>query len=200
LFFINANAMAQITVEGKYYFSRQEMVAGFNFSANGKFEFFYSYGAVDRYATGTFSVEGDTLKLKSDKIAGNDFTITNQSKLPGGYKLVFEHPNQLLVNNILCIFMKNGIVHREFTNNKGEVQVKLNDCDTIYVQHGLYPDILTLIKDAGNTNNRFTLSLNPSLEQVSFKGIDFKIVDENTITCLRNYFMDLPDIEFKSEK
>jgi hypothetical protein len=64
------------------------------------------------------------------------------------------------------------------------------------VQHGLYPDIFTLVKDKENTNNRFTLTLNPSLEQVSFKGIDFIIVDENTITCLRNYFMDMADIEF----
>jgi hypothetical protein len=188
--------MAQTTVEGEYYFSRQEMVAGFNFSADGKFEFFYSYGAVDRTASGTFSVEGDILKLKSDKTAGNDFTVTNQSKRPGGYKLVFEHPNQFLVKNILCVFKKNGIIQEEYSDSNGEVNVKLDDCDSIYVQHSLYPDIYTLVKDKDNTNNRFTLSLNPSLEQVSFKGIDFKIVDENTITCLRNYFMDMADIEF----
>jgi hypothetical protein len=55
--------MAQKTVPGEYYFSRQEMVAGFKFSPDGRFEFFYSYGAVDRNASGTFSVEGDILKL-----------------------------------------------------------------------------------------------------------------------------------------
>lgn len=196
LFVINTNTMAQTNVEGEYFFSRQEMGAGFNFSSDGKFEFFYSYGAIDRNARGTFSVEGDILKLKSDKTAGNDFTITDQSKRPGGYKLVFEHPNQFLISNILCVFMKNGAMQQEYSDSKGEVYVKLNDCDSIYVQHGLYPDIFTLVKDKENTNNRFTLTLNPSLEQVSFKGIDFIIVDENTITCLRNYFMDMADIEF----
>lgn len=199
LLILNANTKAQTTVEGEYYFNRQEMVAGFNFSGDGRFEFFYSYGAVDRTASGTFSVEGDILKLKSDKIAGHDFAIKDQSKRPGGYKLVFEHPNQFLLENILCIFMRNGILLQEYSDSKGEVQVRLDDCDTIYVQHGLYPDIHTLVKDVKNVNNRFTLSLNPFLEQISFKSIDFKIVDENTITCLPNYFMDMPDIEFTKQ-
>jgi hypothetical protein len=96
--------------------------------------------------------------------------------------------------------MKNGVMRQEYSDSKGEVYVKLNDCDSIYVQHSLYPDILTLVKDVKNTNNCFTLSLNPSLEQVSFKGIDFKIVDENTLTCLPNYFMDMAGIEFTSKK
>ena len=197
---LNAHAMSQPTVVGEYYFNRQEMVAGFRFSSDGKFEFFYSYGAVDRNASGTFKVEGDILKLKSDKIAGSDFTITDQSKRPGGYSLKFEHPSHYLTENILCIFIKNGKQQKEYSDSKGEVNVKMNECDTIYVQHSLYPDILTLIKDVENTNNRLTLSLNPSLEQVSFKGIDFKIVDENTLTCLPNYFMSMEDIEFTRRK
>ncbi|MBK6963085.1 MAG: hypothetical protein IPH20_03895 [Bacteroidales bacterium] len=200
LLILNAQAMAQQTIEGEYFFSRQEMVAGFRFSSDGKFEFFYSYGAVDRNATGTFSVEGNMVKLKSDKSPGNDFVVTDQSKRPGGYHLKFEHPNQLLVENILCIFIKNGNQQKEYSDSKGEVFVKMHDCDTIYVQQSLYPDILTLIKDEKNTNNRFTLSLNPSLEQVSFKGIDLKIEDENTLTCLPNYFMGMEGIEFTSKK
>ena len=62
--------MAQTPVLGEYYFRRQEMVADFNFSADGKFQFFYSYGTVDRNATGTFSVHGDILHLKSDSCRG----------------------------------------------------------------------------------------------------------------------------------
>ena len=48
LLFMNVKLMSQSTVQGEYYFRKQEMVAGFNFSADGKFQFFYSYGAVDR--------------------------------------------------------------------------------------------------------------------------------------------------------
>lgn len=188
--------MAQTPVLGEYYFNRHEMVAGFNFTTDGKFQFYFSYGAVDRSATGTFSVEGNTLKLKSDKTAGNDFKITQQSKQGNGYSLRFEHPNSYLLKDIRCFFFDKGKKQEEFSDDQGKVKIDLKHCDSIYVQHSLYPDIATLIKDEQNKNNTFAIALNPSLEQVSFKGIDFKIVDSKTITCLSNYFMDIPDIEF----
>jgi len=196
LLIVNIKSMSQTKVEGEYYFRRTEMASGFNFSADGKFQFFFTYGAVDRSASGTFSVEGDTLKLKSDKEAGKDFTITNQTKQSNGYTLVFTHPNKYLVKNIRCVFIANGIEQEAYSDDKGEVHVALPHCDTIYVQHSLYPDIANLIKDKTNDNNRFSLSLKPSLEQVSFKGIDFKIQSDKVITCLSNYFMPMPNIKF----
>ena len=188
--------MSQTKVQGEYYFRRTEMASGFNFSVDGKFQFFFTYGAVDRSATGTFSVAGDTLKLKSDKEAGKDFTVTNQSKQSKGYKLMFTHPNKYLTKNIICVFTTDGKKQEAYSDDKGEVHVDLPNCDTIYVQHSLYPDMATLIKDKTNENNRFTLSLNPSLEQVSFKGIDFKIESDKILSCLSNYFMPMPDIKF----
>ena len=190
--------MSQTTVQGEYYFRRHEMVAGFNFFPDGKFEFFHSYGAVDRTASGTFLVEGDTLKLKSDKIGGNDFTITQQSKQGTGYIIKFEHPNKYLLQHIVCMFFIDGKKLDEFTDSNGEVKVDFSHCDKIFVQHALYPDIVTIVKDENKNsdNNNFTLTPNPFLEQVSFKWIDFKIVNSKMITCLPNYFMQLENIEF----
>ncbi|MEP7111468.1 MAG: hypothetical protein ABI760_25965 [Ferruginibacter sp.] len=196
LLLVNIKTMSKSMVQGEYYFRRQEMVAGFNFSANGKFQFFYSYGAVDRNATGSFFVEGDTLKLKSDKEAGEDFSITDQSKQARGYSIIFEHPNKYLLKDILCIFLTDGIEQSVYSDSNGEVKADLRNCDTIYVQHPLYPDIVTLVKDKNNGNSRFKLTLNPSLEQVSFKGINFKIEDDKMITCIPNYFMNMEGIEF----
>lgn len=55
-----------------------EMAAAFNFTEDGKFEFYYSYGAIDRTATGSYELKGDTVKLMSNKLAGNDFKIETQ--------------------------------------------------------------------------------------------------------------------------
>lgn len=188
--------MPQTIVQGEYYFRKQEMVAGFNFSVDGKFQFFFSYGAVDRSATGTFSFEGDTVKLKSDKEAGKDFTVTKHVKEASAYTIKFEHPNKYLLTNIRCSFFVGNEKRDEYTDSNGEVHVDLRHCDTIFVYHELYPDIVTLVKDEQNDNNKFTLTLNPSLEQVSFKGIDLKIENDRTLTCLPNYFMPLEGIEF----
>lgn len=188
--------MSQTTIQGEYFFRKTEMVAGFNFSAAGSFQFFFSYGAVDRSAAGTFTVEGNTVKLKSNKEAGKDFTVTAQSKEAKGYTLIFDHANKYLLQNILCVFFVNGKEQRVVTGSDGKAHIDLPDCDSIYAQHLLFPDILTLVKDAANKNNRFTLSLNPSLEQLSFKGIDLKVESDGSLSWLPNYFLDMPGVKF----
>lgn len=199
LLFVNLQSMSQKRIQGEYYFRKMEMASGFNFTADGKFEFFFSYGAVDRSAAGTFSIEGNALKLKSDKEPGKDFTVISQSKQSKGYKLTFKDANKHLVQNILCIFLTDGKRREAYTDDNGEASVDLANCDTIYVEHTLFPDIFTLVKDKANDNNQFELSLNPSLEQVSFKGIDFKIEDDKTLTCIPNYFLTMPDIKYIKE-
>ena len=196
---INQQIMSQSIVQGEYYFRKMEMVAGFKFSADGKFEFFYAYGVVDRSATGTFSVTGDTLKLKSDKEPGKDFNVIQQSKNGNGYTIQFTDPNKYLVDNIHCIFVNGTEEQDKYTGPDGKITIDLPHCDKIYVEHLLFPDIVTLIKDEKNENNNFTLTLNPSLGQVSFKGIDFKIEDENTISCIPNYLMEMEGIQFTKQ-
>jgi len=191
--------MSQTTIEGEYYFRKMEMASGFNFSKDGKFQFFYMYGSVDRNAAGSFAIEGDTLKLKSDKEPGKDFTITTQSKSGTGYTIQFIHPNKYVLKHILCIFVVDGKQEQEFTDDNGRVHVNISHCDTIYASHTLYPDIPTIVKDDKNSNNHFTLELKPSLQQVSFKDIIFKIIDSKTIECINNYVMDATDIKFIKE-
>ncbi|MEO6547240.1 MAG: hypothetical protein ABIN94_04550 [Ferruginibacter sp.] len=197
LLLLAANQLfSQSAIQGEYHFSRQEMVAGFNFLPAGKFEFYYSYGAVDRTATGTFTVKGDAIKLKSDKASGKDFTILSESVSGKGYTVKFEDPNNYLVNSILCIFLVNGKSQSAYSDDNGDVHIDVPDCDSIFVLHPLFPDIVTRIKDSKNRNNFFKLSLNPSLGQVSFKGIDFKIINKKTISCNSNYFMNIDGIKF----
>lgn len=188
--------MSQTKIQGEYFFRKTEMVAGFNFSAAGTFQFFFSYGAVDRTAAGTFMVEGNIIKLKSNKEAGKDFTVTTQTKEATGYTISFNHPNKYLLKNILCVFFVNGKEEKAVTDDNGKVHVDLANCDSIYAQHLLFPDILTLVKDATNQNNRFTLSLNPSLEQFSFKGIDLTIESDGSLSWLPNYFLEMPGVKF----
>jgi hypothetical protein len=79
--FFHTAGLAQSSLQGEYYFNRQELVAGFNFTKDGQFQFFYSYGAVDRNATGIYAVDGDQVILYSNKEPGKDFTVSKQNKI-----------------------------------------------------------------------------------------------------------------------
>jgi len=183
-------------LQGEYYFRQTEMVAGFNFSEAGTFQFFFSYGAVDRNATGTFSVEGNLIKLKSGKEPGKDFTVNREFRQGEGYNLVFTDANSMMVQHIRCFVLVGDKQEEAVTDSQGSIQLDIPHCDSIYVQHLLYPDIVKLVKTPDNLNNHFELSLNPSLEQVSFKGIDFTIEEDGSLSCLPNYFMPMPGIRF----
>jgi hypothetical protein len=183
---------------GTYSFHHQEMVASFNFSDDNRFEFFYSYGAVDRNATGTFSMSGDTIRLHSTKEPGKDFTVTKQSEKGKNYTIVAHAPNPYLLKHILAIAIVKGEQKYFESNEEGVITIDVPQCDTIYLQHTLFPDVLTLVKTAGNNNNHFEVELNPSLVQVSFKGIDL-IMKGDELECPTNYFMPIENIKFIRE-
>lgn len=191
--------MSQPKLEGTYFFRKTELVAGFHFSADGNFQFFFSYGAVDRNASGSFTVEDNTVKLKSDKEPGKDFTVVSESKEPAGYLVQFNHPSSYLAEHVRCLFYTDDTVTEAFADRNGKLYVDLENCGSIYAQHLLYPDIVTLIKDVNNDNNRFTCSLNPSLEQLSFKGIDLTIEENHSLSWLPNYFLSMPGVRFTKE-
>lgn len=177
-----------------------DMAAGFRFTPDGRFEFFYIYGASDRNATGTYTVEGDTVKLISDKEPGKDFKIDSQSKKGKGFTIQVTAPNEYLLRNIYCFYFDGDAPDATQTNtaetdSKGMIHLDIPSIDTMYLRHEIFPDIPTLIKDKNNPNNYFEVSLLPSLGQVSFKGIDL-FIKGDTLTCHPNYFMPFDNIRF----
>ena len=189
--------MAQSSFAGTYELRGiHDMASAFIFNKDKTFEFFYAYGAVDRMAKGTFEVAGDTIKLKSNKIPGRDFEIKSQKKQGEGYHLSFSAPNPFLLRRIKCIAFKGTGKFEYETDKDGKINIASHKFDKIYVQHLLFPDIVTLIKDEQNENNYFEMALKPSLSEVSFKGIDL-IQKGDELHMLPNYFMMYENIVYR---
>ena len=175
-----------------------DMAAGFRFTPDGRFDFFYIYGVSDRQATGTYTMDGDTIKLKSEKEPGKDFSIDAQSKKGKGYSIQVKAPNDFLLSHVTCFYFVGDRQETVQSDSKGYIHIDADHCDKIFLRHEIFPDIPTLIKDVDNTNNVFEVSLLPSLGQVSFKGIDLFIKD-GELTCHPNYFMPFDGIRFVRE-
>jgi hypothetical protein len=191
--------MTAQTLDGNYsLYGIHDMAAGFKFTPDGRFEFFYAYGASDRNATGSYTVEGDTVKLKSDKEPGKDFKIENQRKEGKGYTIEVKDGNKNYLSDVSCFYFVGETQEFIQANNQGIIYLDLPAVDSLYVRHELAVDIPTLLKDKDNDNNYFVVSLLPSLGQVSFKGIDLFIKDDE-LTCHPNYFMPFENIRFVKE-
>lgn len=175
------------------------MASGFRFMPDGTFQFFMIYGAVDRQASGTYSLHGDTIKLTSNKQPGNDFEILQQDIKGNTYKVVVRDENSYLTQTVKAIVYF-GNNRKEFeANSEGVIDIATKNCEKIYLQHELYSDIATLIKDELNANTYFEVKLKPSLSEVSFKGIDL-FRDGDTLRCHANYLMPFENIRFVKEK
>lgn len=191
--------MSAQTLNGSYRLvGIHDMATGFNFSPDGHFQFFYIYGVSDRNATGTYTIEGDTVKLKSDKEPGKDFQVELQQKKGKGYTIQVKSPNPHLLQPVICFYYIGEQQHLAEADREGRIYIDADHVDKLFIRHEYFPDIPTLIKDTDNTNNYFEVSLLPSLEQVSFKGIDLFIKEEE-LTCYPNYFMPFENITFIKE-
>jgi hypothetical protein len=175
-----------------------DLASAFEFTLDGKFQYFYIYGVADRNATGTYTIVGDTVKLKSDKEGGKDFPIESQSKKGKGFTIQVKAPNPYLLKHVTAIYLVGEEQKIAESDDKGVIHIEDAHVDQIYVRHEIFPDVACLIKDKDNDNNYFVISLSPTLQQVSFVGIDlFK--KGNTLTCLPNYFLPFDNIQFVKE-
>lgn len=65
---------------GTYYLTGvPEMASGFKLDPNGRFEFFFSYGAMDRQGRGQWESQGDQVIFNSDEPLSADFTLLEKA-------------------------------------------------------------------------------------------------------------------------
>lgn len=197
IFILQHSAMSQ-QVKGRYVLKGiHDMAAGFEFKADS-FRFYCYYGAVDRFAEGTFTINNDTIVLKSSKQPGNDFTIIKQATMAGQYNIKVNAPNEYLAQYAMCIVMKGEKAEAFMADKNGIIKFDADKDVKLYLKHELYPDIPTLIKDENNTSTQFEVKLNESLQQLSFKGIDLFIKGDE-LTWHPNYFIAADNVRFIKE-
>lgn len=173
----------------------REMAGAFRLEAEGRFSFFYSYGAVDRNAEGRYTTEGNIIKLKSSKEPGKDFSVAEQSTRSNGWQISVRDANSYLASMVRCLCVTGENQEWLATDSGGIISNDGPVPEKIYLQHELFPDVFTQIKDGNGQYNEFIVTLNPSLVQVSFTGIDLTC-DGDTLHMLPNYFMPFKDIRF----
>lgn len=183
---------------GIYSFHRQELVASFRFLDTGRFDFFYSYGAADRSAAGTYYVETNTVKLQSEKEPGKDFTVIKQEKRGSGTCIRVTDPNPMLAEYVKAYYFINGQQLEMDADRQHEIKITGSPVSKIYLQHLLFPDIVSQIKEETTDADYFEVTLNPSLQQVSFKGIDL-FITEDGLTCHPNYLLPMEGILFRKK-
>lgn len=178
--FLKKQPMQQNTVTGEYALRGvPEMVARFKFNDDSTFQFMYIYGASDRSAQGTYTVENGNVILHGTKAANKDFELVEEKKSGHGITVSIADENEALLRNVVCYFINKKDTIMAETNAEGIATVNMPDCEEVQLIHGYFPDVPTSYKIKGNENNFFQFALKPSLTEVVFDNVKLNVKNGN---------------------
>jgi hypothetical protein len=172
--------MAKFTMEkvaGNYYLQEvKETSSGFKLNADGSFRFFFTYGSLDRYGSGNWTLEDDQIVLQSRPWEGRDFAgvgsqLGNQNfiitKIVGGNPVLLRHVYFSLKNGERGSWIK--------TNEKGEAAFPLQAVNTISIVFEFCQERFTQFTIENPGHNYFEFRFEPWLMEVFFNNFHLKI-------------------------
>jgi hypothetical protein len=176
------NMQAQLTVSplGEYYLQGEmEMAGGFKLDSNGRFQFFYSYGALDRQASGTWEKEGDSLILNSEPKGVQDFLLTGSKKNLGNQMtlLISGAPPQLLTY-ISARVKSKGKEFSAAANDKGQIVLPVGQADSIVLQFQWCPEKASRFAVSNIGHNHFSFRMLPTITDVVFDRFTLAITSQ----------------------
>ena len=167
---------AQLT--GEYFLSGvMETGSGFRLNEDSTFNFFYSYGAVDRFADCRWSVNGDKVVLNSDAVSeGFQLALSEMRKENKFTVRIIDENKQVLPYTIIEIKGEEG---SEIMNadNEGKAIFKKQRVNTITLHHEIWvnpPQVI--IVDPGM--NYFEFTIHPDIMKISIIDLELTVAGE----------------------
>jgi len=172
--------MAKYTVEkvaGMYHLQDvKETASGFKLNPNGVFQFFFTYGAIDRYGSGTWTIDNDQVVLQSRTWSGSDFAgiesrATGQNfvmtKIVGGNPVLLRHVFFSLRQGETGSWIK--------TNERGEAIFPLQPISSVSIVFEFCQERFTHFRIEDPTHNYFEFRFEPWLMEVFFNNFQLNI-------------------------
>ncbi len=169
---------------GEYYLTGiMETASGFNLYEDHSFEFYFTYGALDRHAYGTWREgENGTVILSTDYKDQSPFTIELEENMKDNDHLVVGIPgfNKMLIEETKIVATYNGKEEEQVEAGDEVFHFTFPSADKLVVTCLFYFDNPATLIPSSEKNNYIQLKPNQNLLLVHFNEEVFKI-DENNL-------------------
>lgn len=176
-----SQSVAQPTkkMTGEYYLSGvREVGSGIKLNDDATFEFFFSYGALDRMGQGTWKQQGNQITLTSRPRPPKDFALITSKTIPGD-KLTIRivDPNKQLLHYVEYA-VKNGTnIQRGTTNSEGEVRITQPSAEAISLRFELCPDRYSVFQIDNKAHNYFEFRFEPWIAEAFFDNVTYTLTE-----------------------
>ena len=177
--------MDTVTIEktaGEYYLlGVMEMASGFRLNADGTFQFFFVYGALDRYGAGNWTIENDHVLLQSKPWSGKDFALIESSESGRGITVKITDNNPIFSKHVFAS-LKNGEEGSwQPPDEKGEIHFPDHDIAVISLVFEFCPERFTFFPVENKEHNYFEFRLEPWVMEVFFNNFQLRIEKNDLI-------------------
>jgi hypothetical protein len=164
-------------ITGQYYLRGvMETASGFKFNPDSTFNFFYSYGAIDRSGSGTYLIKNQKLILNSTSRKERDFKLISSGYHSyNGITIKIADENPLLRRYVSCSVVTSEGIMRVKTDEQGIAKFAKQQIDSIILIHLLFPDRTSIFKIANKNHNFFEFTIDPLIVNVYFNNLSLKI-------------------------
>lgn len=167
------------TAIGEYYLTgAMETACGFKLNQDSTFQFFFSYGALDRFGEGSWSIKNNTIVFNSKPKTVQDFQLLNAS---GGKKEVItiqvKEINEMLSNHVYCK-IKGGGKEQEGMTENGTIQFQPQLIETIELILEFCPEKKSVFTVASTGQHAFEFKPMPWLMEVQFQNFALSFTEE----------------------
>ncbi len=167
------------TVVGEYYLRGvMETASGFKLNPDSSFEFFFSYGALDREGSGTWKQEGDKIIFNSSKMKGKDFALINSSVAEND-KLTIQvkDANPSLRSHVYALLKSGEKRSEEFTDKNGGIIFEKQPMDTLTLVLEFCPEKAFVFVNEHKQHNHFEFRFEKEIMEVFFDNLQLKLTD-----------------------
>jgi hypothetical protein len=168
-------------ISGGYFLEGvRETASGFQLKPNYTFTFFFTYGGLDRYGSGRWAQEKNTIVFNSRIKPARDFRLLSARRVNDNFVTVkFTDKNSAIVNGIECTLYTAGGRQKLFTDKSGTVKFPKNAVDSIQIFSPFFPDHPFTFIVTNKIQNNFEFAFEKWVAEVFFE--DFTLLFTNNI-------------------
>lgn len=159
-------------MEGNYQLTGiRETASGLTFYPDGRFDFFYSYGAIDRHGYGKWEKINDIVFLTSEYADKKGFDIVEQSgSAADPIVIALEKPDAYFASLMRAAVINGQDAVEAIADKSGTMQFAIAEAEKIMVMNDLFPDnIVTL--DIAKGKNKIVIRPNHDIMLVHFNKV-----------------------------
>ncbi len=169
---MEAQQKTTAAITGEYYLTGvMETASGFKLNPDASFEFFFSYGALDRSGSGTWEKQDNMVIFNSPKSRGQNFALVKNMTVDNDsitIKIVDSNANFL--PHVYSIVKSGGRTLEALTDHNGEIRFAKQPVDSILLVFEFAPERAAVFAFTGNTDNYFEFRFEPWVLDVIFEN------------------------------